>query len=168
MKMRGNVMENFNILFLDFDNKPGNLRIGLSTNGMNPYGNLCSKPSSWSILLVIYNLSPWLCMKCKYMILSMMIFGPRKPGNDIDDEGIEVFDKYNNHNFKIFVVLFCTINDFLAYENLSKYNYKGHKACRICEEGTSYHQLTHGRKTYYLGHCKFLKASHSYRQLNFF
>jgi len=32
-----------------------------STNGMNPYGNLSSKHSSWSILLVIYNLPPWLC-----------------------------------------------------------------------------------------------------------
>ena len=38
----------------------------------------------WPVLLVIYNLPPWLCMKRKYMMLSMMISGPRQPGNDID------------------------------------------------------------------------------------
>ena len=31
-----------------------------------------------------YNLSPWLCLKQKYMMLSMMISGPRQPENDID------------------------------------------------------------------------------------
>nr|KYP34267.1 hypothetical protein KK1_044801 [Cajanus cajan] len=35
-----------------------NLRIGLATDGMNPYGNLSSKHSSWPVLLVIYNLPP--------------------------------------------------------------------------------------------------------------
>ncbi|RDX64292.1 hypothetical protein CR513_57170, partial [Mucuna pruriens] len=41
---------------------------------MNSYGNLRSKHSSWPFLLVIYNLASWLCMKRKYMMLSMMIF----------------------------------------------------------------------------------------------
>ena len=54
------------------------------SNGMNPYGNLSSKHSSWPVLLVIYNLPPWLCMKHKYVMLSLMILGPRQPGNDID------------------------------------------------------------------------------------
>lgn len=31
-----------------------------------------------------YNLSPMLCMKRKYMLLSMMISNPRQPGKDID------------------------------------------------------------------------------------
>jgi len=51
---------------------------------MNAYGNLSSKHSSWPILLFIYNFPYWLCMKRKYMMMSMMILGPRKPGNDID------------------------------------------------------------------------------------
>jgi len=75
---------------------------------MNPYGNLSSKHSSWHVLLVIYNLPPWLCMKCKYVMLSLMISGPRQPGNDIDiyltplvenlkmlwEEGVDMFDGY--------------------------------------------------------------------------
>ena len=140
---------------------------------MNPYG------SSWPVLLVIYNLPHWLCMKREYMMLPMMISGLRHPGNDIDvylspliedltklwDEGIVVFDGYWNETFKLRAMLFCTINDFPTYGNLSGYSVKGHRACLICEEDTSYVQLKHGRKIVYTRHRRFLKAYHPYRWL---
>jgi len=66
-----------NRLYLDFDKEIRNLRLGLTTDGMNPYGSLSTQHSSWPILLVIYNLPPWLCMKRKCMMLSMMISDPR-------------------------------------------------------------------------------------------
>ena len=67
------------------------------------------------------------------MMLSMMISGPRQPGNDIDvylssliedlkklrDEGVLVFDGFQNETFLMRATLFCTINDFPAYGNLS-------------------------------------------------
>lgn len=110
---------------------------------------------SWSVLLIFYNLSPWLCMKRKYMMLTMMILGPRQPRNNIDiylmpliedlrilwEEGVDVDDAYINGNFKLRVILFCIINDFHAYSNLSGYNVKGHKTCPICEVNTCHHQL---------------------------
>jgi len=34
-------------------------------------------------------------------------------------EGVEVFDAHHQQNFKLRVILLWTINDFLAYENLS-------------------------------------------------
>jgi len=71
-------------LYLDFGKEARNLRLGLASDGMNPYGNLSTQHSSWPVLLVIYNFPPWLCIKQKYMILSMMISGPRQPGNGID------------------------------------------------------------------------------------
>jgi len=61
-----------------FDNESRNLRLGLASDGMNPYGNLSTNHSSWLGLLVIYNLPPSLCMKGKYMMLSMMISGPNQ------------------------------------------------------------------------------------------
>ena len=73
-----------NSFYLEFDKEPKNLRLGLSSDGMNLYGNLCTQHNSWPVLLVIYNLPPWLCMKRKYMMLSMMITGPRQPRNHID------------------------------------------------------------------------------------
>ena len=60
-------------LFPDFDKEARNLRLGLASDGMNPYGKVSTQHSSWPVLLVIYNLPPWLCMKQKYMMLSIMI-----------------------------------------------------------------------------------------------
>ncbi|RDX79872.1 hypothetical protein CR513_39662, partial [Mucuna pruriens] len=112
-------------------------------------------------------------------MLFMMISSPRQLENDMDvylsplvedlrmlwDKGVDAFDRNNNPNFKIRSMLFYTINDFLTYGNLFGYSVKGHKTCPICEESTSYHQLTHERKTCYLGHRKFLKVNHTYRRL---
>jgi len=113
-------------------------------------------------------------MNKKYMILSMMISGPSQPGNDIDvylspliedlklmwDQAVEVFNGFANETFKMHAMLFCTINDFSAYGNLSGYNVKGHKACPIYEEDTVSQQLNHRRKTIYLWHQRFLKSHH--------
>lgn len=70
-------------LFLVFRLGPRNLRLGFSTNGMNPFGNLSTNHTSWPILLTIYNISHWLCMKRKYILLFMMISGPKQSENDI-------------------------------------------------------------------------------------
>ncbi|XP_047150143.1 uncharacterized protein LOC124822207 [Vigna umbellata] len=80
-------------------------------------------------------------------------------------EGVDMFDGYTGDSFKLHVMLFCTINEFPAYGNLSGYSTKGHKACPICEEGTCYRQLQHGRKIVYLGHQRFLSTNNPYRKL---
>ena len=58
---------------LEFGVKLINLRLGLAIDGMNIYVNLSIKHSSWPILLVIYNVPPWLCMERKYIMLFMII-----------------------------------------------------------------------------------------------
>ena len=67
-----------------FSQIPRNLRLGLTSYRMNHFGNLSTNHSSWPILLMIYNLPSWLCMKPKYVMLCMMIASPREPRNDID------------------------------------------------------------------------------------
>ncbi|PNY02971.1 hypothetical protein L195_g026293 [Trifolium pratense] len=166
-------------LYPEFGNEPRNLRLGLATDGMNPFGNLSTNHSSWPVLLIIYNLPPSICMKRKYIMLSMMISGPKQPGNDIDvylspliedlrmlwEEGVHVFDAHSRDYFTLRAMLFCTINDFPAYGNLSGYSVKGHKACPICEKRTRFQQLRNGKKTVYLRHRRFLKRNHPYRRL---
>ncbi|GAU38745.1 hypothetical protein TSUD_158760 [Trifolium subterraneum] len=136
-------------LFPNFGKESRNLRLGLATDGMNPFGNQSTNHSSWPVLLMIYNLSPWLCMKRKYIMLSMMISGPKQPGNDIDvylspliddlkvlwEEGVDVLDAYFGEEFNMRAMLFCTINDFPAYGNLSGYTVKGHLALRKAFNG---------------------------------
>lgn len=75
----------------DFDGKfssfaldARNIRLGLASDGFNPFGNMSSSYSIWTVVLVIYNLPPWMCMKDPYMVMSMIILGPKAPGNDID------------------------------------------------------------------------------------
>ena len=66
-------LKNIDKEFPKFGKESRNLRLGVTTDGMNPFGNLSSNHNSWPVLLVIYNLPPALCMKCRYMMLSMMI-----------------------------------------------------------------------------------------------
>ncbi|CAM8920236.1 unnamed protein product [Rhodiola kirilowii] len=89
-------------------------------------------------------------MKHRYMILSLLISGPRWLGNDIDvhlapliddlkllwNEGVRTFDAARQEYFNMRATLMCTINDFPTYSNLSGYNIKGYKACPICGEST--------------------------------
>jgi len=41
-----------------------------------------------------------------------------------------VFHAYGKVNFNLRALLFCIINDFPAYGNLSGYSVKGHHACQ--------------------------------------
>ena len=81
------------------------------------------------------------------------------------DQGVEVFDEFANETFKMDVMLFCTINDFSTYGNLSEYSVKGHKACPLCKEDTASQQLKHGRKTIHLRHRRLLRSYHPYQML---
>ncbi|GJY53588.1 uncharacterized protein Tco_0445252 [Tanacetum coccineum] len=68
----------------NFGEEIRNIRFGLSSDEINPFGNMSSRHNTWPVLLCIYNLPPWLCMKRKYIMMSLLIQGPKQPGNDID------------------------------------------------------------------------------------
>jgi hypothetical protein len=51
-----------------------NIRIAMSTYGVNPFMNNITH-STWPIVLVILNLLPWLCNTQKYILLSGLIPG---------------------------------------------------------------------------------------------
>ncbi|KAK7346843.1 hypothetical protein VNO80_21366 [Phaseolus coccineus] len=95
--------------FPEFGKESRNIRLGLATDGMNPFGNDID----------VY-LSP--------LIEDLKLMW---------DEGVQVFDRFANETFKLHAMLFCTINDFPAYGNLSVY----------------------------LRHRRFLRSHHPYRRL---
>ncbi|XP_071704533.1 uncharacterized protein [Rutidosis leptorrhynchoides] len=164
--------------FGEFGDEIRNIRFGLSSDGINPFGDLSSHHSTWPVLLCIYNLQPWLCIKRKYIMMSLLIQGPKQPGNDIDvylqplvvdmmelwSTGIHVYDAYKKEYFQLWAMLFCTINDFPAYGNLSGYSTKGKKACPICEENTHSIWLTNCKKPAFMGHQRALAENHPYRK----
>jgi Transposase family tnp2 len=65
-------------------------------------------------------------------MMSLMISGPKQPGNDIDvflaplieelkslwEKGVRVWDAYRKEFFTIFVILLCTINDLQSLLDL--------------------------------------------------
>ncbi|KAK3225734.1 hypothetical protein Dsin_005596 [Dipteronia sinensis] len=63
---------------------PRNVRLGLSTDGFNSFGNISNAYNMWLVVLVPYNLPPWKCMKTPFLMMSLLIPGPQALGKDID------------------------------------------------------------------------------------
>ena len=133
--------------FPEFANDARNLRFALSTDGINPFGEQNSSHSTWPVTLCIYNLPPWLCMKRKFIMMPVLIQGPKQPGNDIDvylrplvkellllwnRPGVHVWDEHKQEHFDLRALLFVTINDWPALSNLSGQSNKGYNACTHC------------------------------------
>ena len=73
-----------NLQYPDFAFKPRNARLELATDGFNLFGNMNNNYSIWPVILIPYNLPPWLVMKEPYFMLSLLIPGPHQLENDID------------------------------------------------------------------------------------
>jgi hypothetical protein len=95
--------------FPTFTNDARNIRFGLSMDDVYPFSEQSSGHSTWPVTLCIYNLPPWLCMKRKFIMMPVLISGPKQPGNDIDvylkplvdgllllwkEKGVRVWDAY--------------------------------------------------------------------------
>src|SRR3954464_6523582 len=127
--------------FKSFSDDARNLKLGLSTDGFNPFGEQSSSHSTWPVALCIYNLPPWLCMKRKFIMMPVLIQGPKQPDNGIDvylrplveellelwrDEGVPVWDEHKQKEFNLRALLFVTINDWPALGNISGQSNKGY------------------------------------------
>ncbi|XP_062021059.1 uncharacterized protein LOC133737546 [Rosa rugosa] len=164
-------------LYPSFAQEVRNVRLGLASDGFNPFGNMSSAHSIWPVVLTVYNLPPWLCMKQPYMLLSLVIPSPKAPGNDIDvflaplidelkslwDVGAATYDVISKQSFTMRAALLWTINDFPAYANLSGWSTKGKMACPHCGDYTDCLRLYYGKKFCYMGHRRFLPISHRFR-----
>ena len=98
----------------------------LSTDGMNPFGDRTSTHNTWLVILTMYNLPTWLCQKRKYLLLSILIQGPKHPGIDIVvllepliqemeslwKEGIDIIDGFTRQPFNLRAIIFITIHDY--------------------------------------------------------
>ncbi|GLT27903.1 hypothetical protein SLA2020_028700 [Shorea laevis] len=76
--------KSFNSQHPSFSVDPHNIRLELASDGFNPFGNMSMSYSIWPVVLVNYNLPPWMGMKDSYLMLFMLIPGPKAPTNDID------------------------------------------------------------------------------------
>src|SRR5512147_2930042 len=104
-------------------------------------------------------------MKRKYIMMPIIIQGPKQPGNDIDvylrplvedlkllwkKEGVPVWDEDKQEEFNLRALLFVTINDWPALSNVFGQSNKGYKACTHCMDETESTYLKHCRKVVYV------------------
>lgn len=61
-----------------------NVRLGMATNGFNPFRNHNTSYSCWPVIVVPYNLPLSLCMKKEFSMMTILIFGPSAPTKDMD------------------------------------------------------------------------------------
>ncbi|KAG8482791.1 hypothetical protein CXB51_024455 [Gossypium anomalum] len=168
--------KSFDNKFPSFASDPRSVRLGLASDGFNPFKIMSTSYSTWPVVLVPYNLPPWLCMKQSSLILSMSIPGEKGPENDIDiylqpliEElkqlwaGVEMYDVLRKENFYLRAALLWTINDFLAYANLSGWSTKGRYACPCCAAQKCSRWLYNGKKFCYMGHRRWLDENYRYR-----
>ena len=78
------VWKHFDRIYPNFVSDPRNIRLGLCIDGFNPFGYSSTPYSYWSVLITVYNLSPWMCLKRQYIFLNMIIPGLKSPGRNID------------------------------------------------------------------------------------
>ncbi|KAL8155740.1 hypothetical protein AgCh_000951 [Apium graveolens] len=136
--------------FPEFGQEARNLRLGLCADGMNPYRTLSSQRSTWPVLLTINNLH-----ETQPLIKDLKLLW---------DQGERVYDAYNQADFTMRAMIFCTISDFPGYGNLSGYSIKGANACPICEDATIDIRLKNCKKNVYMDHRTFLPLAHLYRK----
>ena len=74
----------FDDKYVEFVFDPCNVRLGLAADGFNSYGNMSTTHCTWLVVLVPYNLPPWMCMKWSSLILSIVIPSPTSPRIAID------------------------------------------------------------------------------------
>ena len=91
-------------------------------------------------------------MKQKFIMMLILIPGPKQPRNDIDvylrplveellmlwrKEGVRMWDEYKQEDFNLRALLFVTINDSPVLSNLSGQSNKGYRACTHYLEDTN-------------------------------
>ena len=123
----------FDQMHPSFSAESRNVRLGLCTDGFQPFGQSGKQYSCWPIIVTPYNLPPGMCMKEPHMFLSVIVPGPNNPKHKIDvflqpliaelkhlwEVGVETYDVSQKQNFQMRASLLWTISDFPAYSMLS-------------------------------------------------
>lgn len=102
------------------------------------------------------------------MLMSLYIFGPKLPSNELKvlwENSVHAVNEYLGEEFSLKALYMLTIYDFPAYGNSSGCTAKGDHACLACvedEEGTIC--LKHGKKMVYITYRLLLPLRHPYRR----
>jgi hypothetical protein len=126
-----------------------NVKLGLVVDGVNPYGEKKNSWSTWPIMILNYNLPPWLVTKKFFVMLVLLILSKEsiKMHNfdvymaplieELQDlwKGVLAYDverAIGQRQFTLKAILMRTIHDYLAYGLVFGFVHQGYKACASC------------------------------------
>jgi hypothetical protein len=165
----------------NFASEPRNVILGLVPNGVNPYGEKRSSWSTWRILLLNYNLPPWLVTKKFFAMLVLLIHGKEFVNmhnfdvyippliEELQDlwKGVLAYDlgrAIGQRQFTLRAILMWTIHDYLTYGLVSRSVHQGYKACATCGLDINSRHFIELGKVVYEGSCRWLARYHPYRR----
>jgi ribosomal protein S27AE len=162
--------------------EPYNVKLGLTTDGVNSYNEKSCIWSTWPVLLFNYNLPPWLVTKNFFVMLALIIL--RKESvkmHNIDVymvplieelqmlwKGVTAYDvgrPNGQRHFTLRTILMWIIHDFLAYGLVVGCVHQGYKACPICGPGLIAFHFMELSKVVYEGFHRWLVRDHPYQRI---
>ncbi|XP_074378214.1 uncharacterized protein LOC141719736 [Apium graveolens] len=166
----GDEWKAFDARFTRFAKEARNIRLGLSSDGFDPFRDpLARDYTAWPVVVVIYNLPPSMCIKAPYMFMPLIVPGHNDPTKDLHiylrpliDElkllwhtGLETYDRSSRTNFQMRAALMWTISDFPALAILSRWSNKGKLSCHVCSGDIKGFQLRNGGKPSFFGTARY-------------
>ncbi|KAL3691577.1 hypothetical protein R1sor_005228 [Riccia sorocarpa] len=158
----------------EFGRDPPHLRFGLASDGVSPYGVKSSSHSTRPVVLTNYNVPPWLASKKGFLLLSLIIPGPKKVKNiDIYLEPLVeelhqlwtgVDDVYDGRTerigrdrwFTLKGVLLWTMHDCPGVAQVSGFQTSGYAACPTCGPALPVARSSHMSKQVYMSYSTYL------------
>ncbi|XP_074347194.1 uncharacterized protein LOC141686025 [Apium graveolens] len=178
----GDDWKNFDKRYPSFAKEFRNVRLGLSSDGFNPFGNSGNNVYTlWPVVVVVYNLPPSMCMKRPFMFMTLLIPGPDNPKKNLNvflrplmnelfilwQSGVETYDQHLKTNFIMKAALMWTISDFPALGMLSGWSTKGKMGCPVCVGNVQGFQLKNcGKCCFYGTYRTFLDKNDPMRKKN--
>ncbi|KAL9671825.1 hypothetical protein QQ045_009398 [Rhodiola kirilowii] len=137
----GDTWQKFNLEFSYFASELQNVRLGLSTDGFNPFGASGLSHNTWPVVVIPYNLPPSTCIRKEFNIFTLLISGPKSLGKCLNifmrsliDElkmlwefGVLTYDRHGGSSFMMKAAVMWTISDFPSLDMLGGLKNKGYK-----------------------------------------
>ena len=169
-------------MYPEFGTSERNIRLGMALDGVNPFSNQSLSHSTWPVVLLNYNLPPWLVTKRFFLMLVLLIPGKESVTSENIDvylaplieelqelwggvDAVDVSDPNGHRNFILKAILMWCIHDYPAYGLVSGQVTKGYRGCTECGPNVSTRRSAVLGKNLYLGHRRYLSWSHPYRRM---
>ncbi|KAL3679629.1 hypothetical protein R1sor_022585 [Riccia sorocarpa] len=165
----------------EFATDPRHLRLGLASDGISPYGVKSSSHSTWPMVLTNYSVPPWLASKKGFLLLTLIIPGPKKVKNfdvylqplveELQQLWTGADDVYDGRTtrigrdrwFTLKGIMLWTMHDYPGYTQISGFQTSGYAACSTCGPALPVARSVHLSKQVYMQYFTFLPLDHPLR-----